>query len=129
MFKDVAKIIRKAYMDIDKSIRIDDIINIAVSYDGSWQKRGHSSQYGVGTIIELETGLILDYEAYSLYCHVGCNNFSIIYIYIYVCILNCNNRVAAAISLVWSRQNLIYGMPIISQIVESILIRIRELWR
>ena len=40
-------------------------------------------------MIDLETGLILDYEAYSLYCHVSilCSN-----LYIYVCFepLICN---------------------------------------
>ena len=58
-------------MDMNPSIQPDDIIDIGVTFDGSWQKRGHSSHYGLGAVIELETGLVLDYEAYSLYCHVS----------------------------------------------------------
>ena len=56
---------------MNPSIQPDDIIDIAVTFDGSWQKLGHSSHYGLGAVIELETGLVLDYEAYSLYCHVS----------------------------------------------------------
>ena len=56
---------------MNPSIQPDDIIDIAVTFDGSWQKRGHSSHYGLGAVIELETGLVLDYEAYSSYCHVS----------------------------------------------------------
>lgn len=45
--------------------------NIAVSYDGSWMTRGHSSHIGVGTVIELFTGLVLDYVVLSNFC-AGC---------------------------------------------------------
>ena len=62
-------------MEQDNSIRKDDVIDITVSFKGSWQQKGHLSHYGVGTLVELETGLILDYEAYSLYCHVSYNNY------------------------------------------------------
>ena len=71
MFHEVANYIRTVYMDMNPSIQPDDIIDIAVTFDGSWQKLGHSSHYGLGAVIELETGLVLDYEAYSLYCHVS----------------------------------------------------------
>ncbi|KAG0429772.1 hypothetical protein HPB47_023294 [Ixodes persulcatus] len=39
--------------------------NIAVSYDGSWMMRGHSSHISVGTAIELFTGFVLDYIVLS----------------------------------------------------------------
>lgn len=39
-----------------------------VSYDGSWQKRGHTSLIAVGAVVEAETGLVLDYETISKYC-------------------------------------------------------------
>ena len=71
MFNEVARIIRKRYMEIDDSITEDDIIDISVSYDSSWQNKGHSSLYGIGTVTELETGLIIDYESYSLKCNVS----------------------------------------------------------
>ena len=44
---------------------------ICVSYDGTWMKRGFTSQYGVGVAIDILTGLVIDYEVMSLYCH-GC---------------------------------------------------------
>ena len=44
---------------------------ICVSYDGTWMKRGFTSQYGVGVAIDTLTGLVIDYEVMSLYYH-GC---------------------------------------------------------
>eukprot|EP00112_Aurelia_sp_Birch-Aquarium-sp1_P022795 Seg6549.1 transcript_id=Seg6549.1/GoldUCD/mRNA.D3Y31 product="hypothetical protein" protein_id=Seg6549.1/GoldUCD/D3Y31 len=46
----------------------DGILDIAVSYDGSWQKRGHSSHNGIAAVIELNTGLPIDYEVLSNFC-------------------------------------------------------------
>lgn len=34
-------------------------------YDGSWQKRGHTSNLIIGTVIEAEIGQVLDYKAVS----------------------------------------------------------------
>lgn len=45
--------------------------NVAVSYDGSWMTRGHSSHIGVGAVVELFTGLVLDYVVLSNFC-AGC---------------------------------------------------------
>lgn len=39
-----------------------------MSYDGSWQKRGFTSKDGIGCIIEVITGLVVDYEVLSKYC-------------------------------------------------------------
>ncbi|GFW92280.1 uncharacterized protein TNCV_3541661 [Trichonephila clavipes] len=39
-----------------------------VSYDGTWQKRGHSSLCGIGIVIDILTELIIDYEILSKYC-------------------------------------------------------------
>ena len=44
---------------------------ICVSYDGTWMKRGFTSQFGVGVAIDILTGLVIDYEVMSLYYH-GC---------------------------------------------------------
>lgn len=45
--------------------------NVAVSYDGSWKTRGHSSHICVGTVIELFTGCVLDFVVLSNFC-LGC---------------------------------------------------------
>ncbi|XP_077551374.1 uncharacterized protein LOC144165145 [Haemaphysalis longicornis] len=47
--------------------------NIAVCYDGTWMTRGHSSHVGVGTVVELFTGYVLDYIVLSNFC-LGCEN-------------------------------------------------------
>ena len=44
------------------------MLDIAVSYDGTWQKRGHSSHNGIGCAIELLTGLPIDNEVLSNFC-------------------------------------------------------------
>ena len=43
--------------------------NVTVSYDGTWHKRGFTSNYGVGVAIDVQTGLVLDYEVLSTHCH------------------------------------------------------------
>ena len=41
---------------------------VAVSMDGTWQKRGHSSKIGVVFAVSVRTGEVLDYEVKSLIC-------------------------------------------------------------
>ena len=43
--------------------------NVAVSIDGTWQKRGHNSKTGVVFAISIITGEVLDYEAKTLFCY------------------------------------------------------------
>ena len=61
-----SEIIRGVYGDL-----MDDagVIDITVSYDDTWQKRGFTSHHGVGVAIEVQTGLVIDYEVLSNYCH------------------------------------------------------------
>ncbi|XP_055871447.1 uncharacterized protein LOC129923623 [Biomphalaria glabrata] len=47
---------------------------ITVSFDGTWHKRGHSSHSGIGTVIDFDTGLVIDTEVLSNYCHVCDSN-------------------------------------------------------
>ena len=58
--------IRQYALDIGK----DDIIDISVSFDGSWLTRGHKSLIGIGCVIDVLTGLILDGHVCSLHCHI-----------------------------------------------------------
>lgn len=62
-----AESVRKLYSELD----MDNPGNIAVSYDGSWMTRGHSSHIGVGAVIELFSGLVLDHIVLSNFC-AGC---------------------------------------------------------
>ena len=38
------------------------LANIAVSKDGTWQKRDHASKHGIIFVISVETGEVLDYS-------------------------------------------------------------------
>lgn len=44
------------------------IKDISVSCDGSWPKRGFTSNYGFVSVIHVDTGLALDYEILCKYC-------------------------------------------------------------
>ena len=46
-----------------------DVAAVAVTVDGTWQKRGHSSKVGVVFVISVSTGEILDYEVKCLICY------------------------------------------------------------
>lgn len=50
----------------------EDLLDVCVTFDGTWHKRGHTSHFGVGVVIEIETGLVLDFAVISNYCH-GCS--------------------------------------------------------
>lgn len=52
----------------------DEIINILISCDGTWQKRGFSSLFGAVFIIAYETGKVIDYAVLSKYCS-GCKKW------------------------------------------------------
>ena len=49
----------------------DGILNVAVSFDGSWAKRGHTSKIGFASAIEVMTGLVVDFHIMSLFCQVS----------------------------------------------------------
>ncbi|CAN7988722.1 unnamed protein product [Ixodes hexagonus] len=42
--------------------------DVAVMFDGTWQKRGHKSHNGVGAAVSVDTGLCLDFEVLSNFC-------------------------------------------------------------
>ena len=45
-------------------------LNVDVTYDGTWHTRGHKSLLGASTIVDANTGLILDYQTMSKYCEL-----------------------------------------------------------
>ncbi|GBN55447.1 hypothetical protein AVEN_65563-1 [Araneus ventricosus] len=63
------KIIRQKHNKLSSSSdENSEIIHITASYDGTWQKRGHTSLYGIGIVVDILTGLVTDYEILSKYC-------------------------------------------------------------
>ncbi|GFV75930.1 uncharacterized protein TNCV_1455271 [Trichonephila clavipes] len=59
---------REAHVKVDASLKNQEIIDVSVSYEGTWQKRGHTSNLGLGIIIDILSGLVLDFEVLSKYC-------------------------------------------------------------
>lgn len=53
-----------------ESQEIDEALDVAVTVDGTWMKRGHSSLHGVVTAISADTGKVLDMEVESKFCHI-----------------------------------------------------------
>ena len=49
------------------------VCNIAVTYDGTWMRRGFASLYGAFVAISWENGKVLDYSVLSRFCH-KCTN-------------------------------------------------------
>eukprot|EP00795_Rhopilema_esculentum_P011842 gene11842-2380_t len=61
-------VLKQAYRDIGVVPDENGILNIFVSFDGTWQRRDHSSHNGTGAVIELITDLPIDYEILSSFC-------------------------------------------------------------
>ncbi|XP_076470600.1 uncharacterized protein LOC143300657 [Babylonia areolata] len=69
--QDAANQVRRTYADMNTGLPDSQgILNVSVSIDGSWQKRGHSSHNGLVTVIDIITGLITDFVALSNFCQV-----------------------------------------------------------
>ena len=54
-----------------KGVANGEHLDCAASFDGTWQRRGHSSHHGVVTAISTDTGKCLDFEVLSNTCN-GC---------------------------------------------------------
>ncbi|XP_069672172.1 uncharacterized protein [Periplaneta americana] len=63
-----SEVVRTAYVESDPSLKDKDVIDIYVSYDGTFHKRGHISNHGIGIVIDVMTGIVLDYEILSKFC-------------------------------------------------------------
>ena len=51
----------------------DDVIDVAVTYDGTWSKRGHTATFGFAFVISVDTGEAFDLDFMSKLCW-ECNN-------------------------------------------------------
>ena len=59
---------REEVREISGATSDDDIVDIVISCDGTWQKRGFSSLFGVVFIIAHLTGKVIDYHVMSKHC-------------------------------------------------------------
>ena len=62
-------VVRAMHCDLNPDFPSDQPVPITVSFDGTWHKRGHMSMHGVAAVIEVMTGLVVDYIVLSTYCH------------------------------------------------------------
>ncbi|GFX55969.1 uncharacterized protein TNCV_2164461 [Trichonephila clavipes] len=62
-FHQIRSEIKKAY-----NAENSGVTNIAVSFDGTWLTRRHTSQIGVGCVIDMLTGYVVDFKVISKYC-------------------------------------------------------------
>ncbi|KAG7172195.1 hypothetical protein Hamer_G009538 [Homarus americanus] len=69
MFLKARSAVQMIYGEIGRHPDTDGILNIDVSYESAWLDQGPERYYGVGVVIELYTGIVLDWEFVSSYCH------------------------------------------------------------
>lgn len=67
------EITKKCIYEHYKSIGVvpsdDGILEVEVSFDGTWLTRSHKSRVGVDAVIDVHSGFVLDVEVLSNYCH------------------------------------------------------------
>lgn len=66
--KEARKKVRLAHINANPDLASESVIDIAVSYDASWHKRGYKSNYGAGCVVDIMTGYIIDYDILSKTC-------------------------------------------------------------
>ena len=47
----------------------DTVVETAVTCDGTWMRRGHTSLHGVFSVMSWDIGKVVDYHVASKYCH------------------------------------------------------------
>ena len=67
--RESVNIIFKEYESMGVLFDENGVLDIAVSFDGSWQKKGHSSHNSIGSVIALLTGLPIEFHVHSHFCH------------------------------------------------------------
>ena len=59
--KEAVNMGHELYRKENPDLTEDNVIEIAVSLDGTWLKRGFTANFGVGFVISVDTGQLLDY--------------------------------------------------------------------
>ena len=54
---------------LQKDTTPDEIVDIRVTCDGTWSRRGHQAKYGIVVVASWENGLVLDTEMLSKFCY------------------------------------------------------------
>jgi hypothetical protein len=64
---DTRKCVTSAHMKENPKFSSKNVMDISVSSDGTWNKRGHTSNSGVGCVVNILTGLVIVLEIISKY--------------------------------------------------------------
>ena len=59
----------KELFQTDSSQPDESVLPVSVSFDSTWEKRGFTSNHGVGFVISTDTGKVLDYAVISKACN------------------------------------------------------------
>ncbi|KAM7289788.1 hypothetical protein ISCGN_029916 [Ixodes scapularis] len=61
-----------AALSVQKTGKAKDgeLLDVCIMYDGTWHKRGHMSRFSFEVMIELESGLVLDFSVHTNYCQL-----------------------------------------------------------
>ena len=62
--------LRKKIMEENPEMSEESIMDITVSFDGTWSKRGFTANFGVGFVIAAETGKVIDFVTLSKVCEM-----------------------------------------------------------
>ncbi|KAE8742809.1 hypothetical protein FOCC_FOCC011667 [Frankliniella occidentalis] len=60
--------VHAAYIELDSTLEDQPLLELTISIDGSWHRRGHTSLYGFVAAIDVLTGLVVDFEILSKFC-------------------------------------------------------------
>ncbi|KAK8748456.1 hypothetical protein OTU49_016156, partial [Cherax quadricarinatus] len=63
-------IVGKEYAKCDILPDARGVLDIDVTYDGTWHTRGHNSNFGIGVAIDALTKLVVDYQVLCKYCFI-----------------------------------------------------------
>ena len=66
--KEAAKNLREQILKENDCEDTNSVVDIAVSFDGTWAKRGFTSLFGVVFVIAVDSGEVLDYHVISKHC-------------------------------------------------------------
>lgn len=62
------KAVLEHYAGKEGGVADNGLVNVDVTYDGTWHKRGYKSNFGVGAVIDIDCGMVLDYSTCSKLC-------------------------------------------------------------
>lgn len=61
--------VQKAYENEDKETHDDEVLNTHCSFDATWMTRGHKSKIGAAFVMDMYSGMVIDFEILSNFCN------------------------------------------------------------